>query len=100
MPRGPITLQGNDRIPPTATSTLSVNANLQTGQMQPFSRPIEVFDSLGAPHILTLYLYAGTPTGTNSAALTVTATLPANETIDLEHELRSRRPTRMWSSAR
>ncbi|MEZ5396823.1 MAG: flagellar hook protein FlgE [Bryobacterales bacterium] len=87
LPRGPITLQGNDRIPPTATSTLSVNANLQTGSTQPFSRPIEVFDSLGAPHILTLTFTPGTPTGTNSAAFTVTATLPANETIDLSTNL-------------
>jgi flagellar hook protein FlgE len=83
LPRGPITLQGNDRIEPTATSILSVNANLQTGSTQPFSRPIEIFDSLGAAHILTLTFAPTAPTGTNSAAYTVTATLPANETIDL-----------------
>ena len=84
LPRGPITLQGNDRIEPTATSVLSVNANLQTGSTQPFSRPIEIFDSLGAPHILTLTFTPTTPTGTNSAAYVISATLPANETIDLD----------------
>ena len=87
LPRGPITLQGNDRIPPTATSIISVNANLQTGSTQPFSRPIEIFDSLGAPHILTMTFTPTTPTGANSAAFTVTATLPANETVDLSTNL-------------
>ncbi|MBI1358346.1 MAG: flagellar hook-basal body complex protein [Acidobacteria bacterium] len=83
LPPAPITLQGNDRIEPTATTTLSVNANLQTGSTSPFSRPIEIFDSLGSPHILTLTFTPTAPTGTNSAAYVVTATLPANETIDL-----------------
>lgn len=78
-----ITLQGNDRIEPTPTTTLSVSANLQTGSTTPFSRPIEIFDSLGSPHILTLTFTPTPPTGTNSAAYVITATLPANETIDL-----------------
>ena len=87
LPRTSITLQGNDRIEPTATTTISVNANLQTGSTQPFARPIEIFDSLGAPHILTLTFTPATPTGTNSAAFTVSATLPANEVIDLSTNL-------------
>ncbi len=87
LPRGPITLQGNDRIEPTATTVLSVNANLQTGSTQPFSRPIEIFDTLGAPHILTMTFTPAVPTGTNSAAFTITATLPAKETIDLATNL-------------
>lgn len=87
LPRSSITLQGNDRIEPTATSTISVNANLQTGSTLPFSRPIEIFDSLGAPHILTLTFTPTTPTGSNSAAYTITGTLPANETIDLSTNL-------------
>lgn len=78
-----ITLQGNDRIEPTPTTVLSVSANLQTGSTAPFSRPIEIFDSLGSPHILTLTFTPTAPTGTNSAAYSITATLPANETIDL-----------------
>ncbi len=81
-PPDAITLQGNDRIEPTATTNISVTANLQTGSTTAFSRPIEVFDSLGSSHILTLTFTPTAPTGTNSAAYTVTATLPANETID------------------
>ena len=83
LPPALITLQGNDRIEPTATTQLSVNANLQTGSSTPFSRPIEIFDSLGSPHILTLTFTPVAPTANNSAAYLVTATLPANETIDL-----------------
>jgi len=82
-PPAPLTLQGNDRIEPTATTVLSVSANLQTGSTTPFSRPIEIFDTLGSPHILTLTFTPVAPTGTNSAAYAITATLPANETIDL-----------------
>ncbi len=82
-PPAPLTLQGNDRIEPTATTVLSVAANLQTGSTTPFSRPIEIFDTLGSPHILTLTFTPTAPTGTNSAAYAITATLPANETIDL-----------------
>jgi len=82
-PEQPITLQGNDRIEPTATENLTIRANLQTGSTLPFSRPIQIFDSLGSPHILTLTFTPATPTGTNSAAYTVTATLPANDVVDL-----------------
>ncbi len=81
-PPEPITLQGNDRIDPTPTTAISVTANLQTGSTTPFSRPIEIFDSLGSPHILTLTFTPVAPTGINSAAYAVTATLPANETVD------------------
>lgn len=87
QPIGPITLQGNDRIEPQATSNISIAANLQTGSTLPFSRPIEVFDSLGSPHIMTVTFTPTVPTGTNSAAFNVTATLPANELIDLNTAL-------------
>ncbi len=87
LPRVPITLQGNDRIEPTATTAISVNANLQTGSVLPFSRPIEIFDSLGAPHILTLTFTPVAPTGNNSAAYAISATMPANEAIDLTTNL-------------
>ncbi len=54
LPLSDITLQGFERIEPTATSNLSVNGNLQVGSTRPFSRPVQVFDSLGEAHLLTL----------------------------------------------
>ncbi len=78
-----ITLQGNDRIEPAATTNLSIAANLQTGSVLPFSRPVQVFDSLGSPHILTMTFTPVAPTGTNSAAFELSTSLPASELIDL-----------------
>ncbi len=77
-----ITLQGNDRIEPTATTVLSISANLQSDSVEAFSRPIQIFDSLGSPHVLTLTFTPTTPTGSNANAFTVTATLQASELVD------------------
>jgi len=82
-----ITLQGNDRIEPAATANLSIAANLQTGSVLPFSRPVQIFDSLGSPHILTMTFTPAVPTGTNSAAFTLSTTMPASELIDLNTNL-------------
>jgi flagellar hook protein FlgE len=84
QPIGAITMQGNDRIEPTATSELSIAANLQSGSTLEFSRPIQVFDSLGSPHVLTLTFTPVAPTvATNSNAFTVSASLPAGDQTDL-----------------
>ncbi len=80
-PQG-ITLQGNDRIEPTNTTTVSISANLQSDSQEAFSRPIQIFDSLGSPHVLTLTFTPTTPTGANANAFTVTATLPASDLLD------------------
>jgi len=81
----PINLQGQDRIEPTATSTLEVNANLQTGATATFSRPVEIFDSLGGSHVMTLTftpLAPGALTPGSSAGYEISVTLPADEVID------------------
>ena len=81
----PINLQGQDRIEPTATSTLEVNANLQTGATATFSRPVEIFDSLGGSHVLTLTFTPLAPaalTAGSSAGYEISVTLPADEVID------------------
>ena len=81
----PINLQGQDRIEPTATSTLEVNANLQTGATATFSRPVEIFDSLGGSHVLTLTFTPLAPaalTPGSSAGYEISVTLPADEVID------------------
>ncbi len=88
LPIGPITLQGNDRIEPTATSELSIAANLESGSTSPFSRPIQVFDSLGMPHVMTLTFTPTTPAvATNSNAFDVSVSLPAAELIDVNTNL-------------
>lgn len=81
----PINLQGQDRIEPTATTTLEVNANLQTGATATFSRPVEIFDSLGGSHVLTLTFTPLAPaalTPGSSAGYEISVTLPADEVID------------------
>lgn len=83
QPIGAITLQGNDRIEPTATSELSIAANLQSGATQEFSRPIQIFDSLGSPHVMTLTFRPVPPTvATNSNAFEVIVSLPVTDLID------------------
>ena len=62
QPVGGITLQGNDRIEPAATSNIAIRANLQSGSVLPFSRPVQIFDSLGGPHIMTLTFSPTAPT--------------------------------------
>jgi flagellar hook protein FlgE len=83
LPIEGITLQGNDTIDPSATSNIRVTANLSTGTSTPFSRPVEVFDSLGASHILTLvFTPVNPPRAGASTSFDVSATLPASDVID------------------
>ena len=82
-PTDAITLQGNDRIEPVSTSNISIAANLQSGSVLPFSRPIQIFDSLGSPHIMTLTFTPVAPTGTNSAAFELGASISSSELVDL-----------------
>ena len=88
QPLGSITLQGNDRIEPTATSELSIAANLQSGSTLEFSRPIQIFDSLGSPHVMTLTFTPTAPTvATNSNAFEISVSLPAADQIDVNTNL-------------
>jgi flagellar hook protein FlgE len=88
QPIGSITLQGNDRIEPTATSELSIAANLQSGSTLEFSRPVQIFDSLGSPHVMTLTFTPTAPTvATNSNAFVVSASLPAADLLDVNTNL-------------
>lgn len=87
-PIGPITLQGNDRIEPAATSVLSLAANLQSGSTLAFSRPVQIFDSLGSPHVMTLTFTPTTPTvATNANAFEVSVSLTAADQIDTNTNL-------------
>jgi len=83
LPITDITLQGNDRINPQGTSAIRVSANLATGSTTPFSRPIQVFDSLGEAHIMTLVFSPVVPPRAGfSSSFDVTVTLPATDVLD------------------
>jgi flagellar hook protein FlgE len=83
LPIGNINLQGNDRIEPRETTRLTINANLATGATTPFARPVQVFDSLGASHIMTLiFTPVSPPRAGFSSSFDVTATLPASDLLD------------------
>lgn len=77
---GNITLPVGSVIAPTATTTMSMNVNLDstTATNGTFSAPIQVYDSLGTAHTLTV-TYTETAPNTWSYAVTVPAAdLPAN----------------------
>ena len=83
LPISDITLQGNDRISPQGTSNIRISANLATGSTLPFSRPIQIFDSLGESHIMTLVFTPVVPPRAGfSSSFDVTATLPASDVLD------------------
>lgn len=71
----PITIPTGSTLPPKATSNFSVSANLSadaaTGAT--FSSPIQVFDSLGKTHTLTV-TYTQTAPGSWSYAVTIPTT--------------------------
>ncbi|MEX2301160.1 MAG: flagellar hook protein FlgE [Bryobacterales bacterium] len=83
LPIADINLQGNDRIEPRETTTLRISANLATGSTLAFARPVQVFDSLGASHIVTLVFNPVVPPRAGfSSSFDVTATLPTQDLID------------------
>ncbi len=84
LPLSNITLQGFERIEPTATSNLSVNGNLQVGSTRPFSRPVQVFDSLGEAHLLTLTFAPLIPPRAGfSSSYDITVTIPASDVVEV-----------------
>ena len=74
----PITIQKGATLPPQATTNLSVSANLdsQTATNLTFSAAVQVFDSLGTPHNVTVTFTKAAGAGAWSWA----ATLPAVDT--------------------
>ena len=83
LPIADINLQGNDRIEPRETTTLRISANLATGSTTAFARPVQVFDSLGASHIITMvFTPVSPPRAGFSSSFDVTVTLPAQDVLD------------------
>jgi len=73
-PDGPLsnlTVPTGTQVPGTVTTTMSLDVNLDAGSASgsSFSAPIQVYDSLGASHTLTVDF---TNTGTNTWSYTVT----------------------------
>jgi flagellar hook protein FlgE len=83
LPITDINLQGNERIEPRETTTLRISANLQTGSTTAFARPVQVFDSLGASHIMTMvFTPVAPPRAGFSSSFDVTVTLPTQDVVD------------------
>jgi flagellar hook protein FlgE len=76
-PLQPITVQGSRNLPPKATSTLGITANLdsQAAVASSFATPVQVFDSLGLAHTVTFTFTKTGPTDWKWAA-----TIPALDT--------------------
>jgi len=73
-PLAPITIQGSRNLPPQATTTLGITANLdsQAETDSQYSTAVQVFDSLGLAHTITF-----TFTKTGPTSWTWDATIPA-----------------------
>jgi len=71
----PLQLGAGTISPPTATSNVQLATNLDAAASvgDKFSTPITVYDSLGAPHVLT-FNYANTGPGAWSYSITIPAT--------------------------
>ena len=80
---GNISLAGNDTLEPKATQNISITANLSKNLTSVFTVPLQVFDSLGESHILTLIFTSKTPPNTGAAgSFDVTVTIPAEDVLD------------------
>ena len=82
LPIADINLQGSDRIEPRETATLQVSANLAAGAATAFARPVQVYDSLGASHIITMVFTPVSPRAGASSSFDVTVTMPAQDVVD------------------
>jgi flagellar hook protein FlgE len=77
---GNITLPVGSVIAPSATTTMSMNVNLNssTATNGTFSAPIQVYDSLGSAHTLTVTYTETAPNSWSYAVTVPAADLPAN----------------------
>ena len=83
LPIGNISLAGNDTLEPKATQNISITANLSKNLTSVFTVPLQVFDSLGEAHILTLTFTPKTPPNTGAAgSFDVTVIIAADEVLD------------------
>ncbi len=69
-PLSPITIQGSRNLPPKATTTLGITANLdsQAAVNSTFSTAVQTFDSLGLAHTVTFTFTKTGPTAWNWSA--------------------------------
>ena len=82
LPIGNISLAGNDTLEPKPTQNISITANLSKNLLTPFTVPLQVFDSLGESHILTLTFTPLTPPRSGAAgSFDVTVTIPAEDVL-------------------
>ena len=82
LPIGNISLAGNDTLEPKATQNISITANLSKNLTSVFTVPLQVFDSLGESHIVTLTFAPVTPPRTGAAgSFDVTVTIPAEDVL-------------------
>ena len=83
LPIGNISLAGNDTLEPRATQNISITANLSKNLTSVFTVPLQVFDSLGESHILTLTFNPVTPPNAGAAgSFDVTVTIAAEAVLD------------------
>ena len=82
LPIADISLAGNDTLEPDATSEISITANLSKNLTTDFTVPLQVFDSLGESHILTLTFTPIIPPTSAAGEFTVTVTIPAADVLD------------------
>ncbi len=77
-PVSPITIQGSRNLPPKATTTLGITANLdsQAAVNSTFTTAVQVYDTLGLAHTVTF-----TFTKTGPTAWDWTASIPSLDTI-------------------
>ena len=83
LPIGNISLAGNDTLEPKATQNIGITANLSKNLTSVFTVPLQIFDSLGESHILTLTFTPVTPPNPGAAgSFAVTVTIPAEDVLD------------------
>ncbi len=83
LPISDISLAGNDTLEPKATTAISLTANLSKNLTGDFTVPLQVFDSLGENHILTLTFTPVSPPRVGAAgSFDVTVMIPADNVLD------------------
>ena len=82
LPIGNISLAGNDTLEPKPTAEISITANLSKNLTTDFTVPLQVFDSLGESHILTLTFSPVIPPNPGAAgSFALSATIPAEDVL-------------------
>ena len=82
LPISDVSLAGNDTLEPRPTTNLSITANLSKNLTTDFTVPLQVFDSLGDSHILTLTFTPVIPPTSAAGEFSVTVTIPKDDVLD------------------